>query len=120
MRMLKLPKSVLDMVRDGQLSFGHARALLTLDDPLQAAQEIAKKHLSVRQTEELVTRLGHGAKEVRPRDKGMASEVEALAKNLSEKLGMRVQIKFNGKGGAVILHYADLDQMDSLLALLNG
>jgi ParB family chromosome partitioning protein len=119
MRMLKLPKPVLDMVREGRLSFGHARALLTLDDPLQAAQEIAKKHLSVRQTEELVGRAGRGAQAARSRDKGTESEVEALAKTLSDKLGMRVQIKFNGKSGAMILHYADLDQMDSLLALLN-
>ena len=70
MRMLKLPKPVLDMVKDGQLSFGHARALLTLDEPLQAAQEIAKKHLSVRQTEDLVARLGRGAKPVSRREAG--------------------------------------------------
>ncbi len=119
MRMLRLPKPVLDMVKDGRLSFGHARALLTLDDPVQAAQEVAKKQLSVRQTEELVARAGR-ASQPRSRAAGVDGEVDALAKSLSEKLGVKVQIKFNGKSGAVILHYADLDQMDSLLALLNG
>jgi len=124
MRLLQLPPSVQALLREGQISTGHAKALLTHPDPEKAARDVVKRGLSVRQTESLVKNLGRSiapqATARMPREhQGDQSEIAALAENLSERLGLRVEIKFNGKGGALILNYADLDQLDSLLALLN-
>ncbi len=119
-RLLKLPEPVRAMLRQGALTAGHARALLTHPDPLKAARDVVKRDLSVRQTEALAaqaTRPGKPASASAPRGD---ADIEALAHNLSERLGLKVQIKFNGKSGAVTLNYANLDQLDSLLALLNG
>jgi ParB family chromosome partitioning protein len=108
------------MLRQGQLSAGHARALLTHPDPVKAAKEVVKRDLSVRQTESLTAQATRPAKSASGTAPRADADVEALANSLSERLGLKVQIKFNGKGGAVILNYADLDQLDSLLARLNG
>jgi ParB family transcriptional regulator, chromosome partitioning protein len=120
-RLLKLPEPVRAMLRQGELSAGHARALLTHPDPVKAAREIVKRDLSVRQTEALAAQATRppkpGSTNASPRGN---ADIEALANSLTERLGLKVQIKFNGKGGAVILSYANLDQLDSLLALLNG
>jgi len=120
-RLLKLPEPVRAMLRQGQISAGHARALLTHADPVKVAKEIIRRDLSVRQTEALVNQAARVAK---PAGVGAAhrgdADIEALANGLSERLGLKVQIKFNGKSGAVVLNYSDLDQLDTLLALLNG
>jgi ParB family chromosome partitioning protein len=119
-RLLKLPEPVRAMLRQGKLSAGHARALLTHPDPLKAAKEVVKRDLSVRQTEALAAQATRPAKTTPGTAPRTDSDVEALANSLSERLGLKVQIKFNGKGGAVTLNYTDLDQLDSLLALRNG
>jgi ParB family chromosome partitioning protein len=119
-RLLKLPEPVRAMLRQGQISAGHARALLTHPDPLKAAKDVVKRDLSVRQTEALAAQATRPAKITPGAAPRADSDVEALANSLSERLGLKVQIKFNGKGGAVTLNYTDLDQLDSLLTLLNG
>ena len=119
-RLLKLPEPVRAMLRQGKISAGHARALLTHPDPLKAAKDVVKRDLSVRQTEALASQTTRPAKIADGTAPRADSDVEALANSLSERLGLKVQIKFNGKGGAVTLNYTDLDQLDSLLALLNG
>ena len=119
-RLLKLPEPVRAMLRQGQLSAGHARALLTHPDPLKAAREVVKRDLSVRQTEALAAQATRPVEPASARAPRADADIEALANSLSERLGLKVQIKFNGKNGAVTLNYANLDQLDSLLALLNG
>lgn len=119
-RLLKLPEPVRAMLRQGKISAGHARALLTHPDPLKAAKDVVKRDLSVRQTEALASQTTRPAKIADGTAPRADSDVEALANSLSERLGLKVQIKFNGKGGAITLNYTDLDQLDSLLALLNG
>ena len=93
-------------------------------DPVKAANDVVKRGLSVRQTEALVKNLGQSIapKETTraPRPTGDNAEIAALADSLSEKLGLKVEVKFNGQGGALILHYSDLDQLDTVLALLNN
>jgi ParB family transcriptional regulator, chromosome partitioning protein len=124
LRVLKLPVPVLGMVRDGSLSMGHAKALLNHADPIKGAKVILDKDLSVRQAEEMITNLGRTFKGALlhkpPPERRLDSEVEALANGLSERLGLKVKITFNGKSGAVSLSYGSLDQLDALLALLNG
>jgi ParB family chromosome partitioning protein len=124
MRILKLPEKVLAMVREGELSAGHARALLNHANPMQGAKAIVEKHMSVRQAEEMVNNLGRTFKENMlnkpPPARKQFDDTDALAEQMSEKLGLKVKITFNGRSGAVTLNYASLDQLDGILALLNG
>ncbi len=124
MRLLQLPPQVQWLLRDGEISAGHAKALLSHPDPVKAANDVVKRGLSVRQTEALVKNLGQSLSTKTttriPREHQTDhSEVAALADSLTERLGLRVEIRFNGRSGSLILNYADLDQLDSLLALLN-
>ncbi|MDE1883318.1 MAG: ParB/RepB/Spo0J family partition protein [Rhodospirillales bacterium] len=125
MRLLSLPTAVQLLLREGAISLGHAKALMSHPEPAKAAQEVVRRGLSVRQTEALAKTTGRSISPALtariPREhQGEHSEIAALAETLSERLGLRVDIKFNGTGGALVLNYASLDQLDSLLALLNG
>lgn len=125
MRLLQLPSSVLTLLKNGQITTGHAKVLLAHPDPAKAANDVVKRGLSVRQTEALLKSLAQPSihkPAARPsRDRQEEDpETAALADSLSEKLGLKVEISFNGKGGALTLNYNDLDQLDSVLALLNG
>jgi ParB family chromosome partitioning protein len=124
LRILKLPDKVLGMVQNGALSVGHARALLAHAEPERGAKVVLAKNLSVRETEDMIENLGRTFKgsllNKPPPERTHSSDTDALAEQMSERLGLRVKITFNGKSGAVILNYGSLDQLDSLLALLNG
>jgi ParB family chromosome partitioning protein len=123
LRMLKLPERVLTMVREGELSAGHARVLVMHDHPLAMANKIVKDNLSVRQVEQAVQKQSRNIPEVVARKAPPVrtdSETEALANSLSEKLGLRVKVTFNGKDGTVLLNYRNLDQLDEILRLLGG
>ncbi len=121
-RLLKLPAKVLEMVKDGRLSFGHAKALMSHSNPLVGATEVLKKDLSVRQTEELVNNLGRTFTEKmlsRPPPPRPDPEALHLSESLTEKLGLQVKVTFNGRNGVVTLKYKNLDQLDGILTLLN-
>ena len=122
MRILELPAPALALVREGKLTAGHAKALLGHPEPAKAAREVLKKGLNVRQTEALVQAANRVTKPGASGKAGSGSDADiaALADSLTERLGLRVNIKYNGKGGQLVLNYANLDQLDSLLALLNG
>jgi ParB family chromosome partitioning protein len=120
-RLLQLPDSVRAQVQDGALSAGHARALLAHASPEVAAALVIEKGLNVRQTEQLTTSRpqapspGSGSAARHPRD----PETDALERDLSEKLGLKVQIAFDGRGGSVRINYRSLDQLDGLIAMLS-
>ncbi len=117
MRLLNLPPSVRLDVQNGKLSSGHARALLAHTDPEAAAKSVLARGLSVRQTEALVA---NSAKEAGSRKAATQDpETQALERDLSERLGMKVQVGFDGRGGAVTIRYGNLDQLDSIVALLS-
>ena len=116
-RLLGLPASVRADVQKRLLSAGHARALLGHPDPEAAARLVIARGLSVRQTEALVSRKPAAAKADLP---AKDPETAALEAGLSDKLGMRSQISFDGKGGTVSIRYTDLNQLDALLALLHA
>jgi ParB family chromosome partitioning protein len=116
-RLLQLPPSVRLDVQNGKLSAGHARALLTHPDPEAGAREVIARGLNVRQTEALASAKPAAASPVRVQVKD--PETDALQRDLSERLGLAVQIAFDGRGGAVTIKYRSLDQLDSLIALLN-
>ena len=119
-RLLGLPESVRVAVQSGALSAGHARALLGHPDPEAAAKLVIARGLSVRQTEALASGKTLSAPSgERQATSSKDPETAALERDLSERLGLKVQISFDGKGGSVAVHYRSLDQLDSLLALLN-
>jgi ParB family chromosome partitioning protein len=122
LRLLTLPHSVQVEVRKGTLSAGHARALLALPDPAKAALAVIARGLNVRQTEALAARRNGAdagsageARQARPKD----PETEALERDLSERLGLRVDIAFDGRGGTLRIRYRSLDQLDGVVALLS-
>jgi len=105
------------MLEDGQIEMGHARAILGLEAArqMQAAREVAKKGLSVRETEQLVRRLNKPESE-KIKKAGLDPDTRKLQEDLSEKLGAKVvfQLGANGKG-KMLIHYNSLDELDGIL-----
>ena len=121
LRLLDLPDSVREMVVDGRLSMGHARALITAIDPEGLAQEVADRGLSVRDTE----RMAKFGKPGRERQKslgykGASADIEALERQLGDMLGLKVKITHRPDGGCVALNYSTLDQLDMICQRLSG
>jgi ParB family transcriptional regulator, chromosome partitioning protein len=120
LRLLKLARPVQEMVMEGALDMGHARALLALDPArqIEAAHRIAARGLSVRDTEALVQALVRGkppAAGARKRDR----DLERLEEELSASLGTTVQIRAAKKGsGRLLVHYSSLEHLDELLKKL--
>ncbi len=126
LRLLGLPEPVKDLVAEGKLSAGHARALLGGKDPVAMAQEVLARELNVRQTEDLVRksrtdaaaprssrRRGGGGREKDP-------DTVALERDLSALLGLKVSIGLRGEAGSLTVHYRSLDQLDELLRRLRA
>ena len=121
LRLLDLPDGVREMVVDGRLSMGHARALITAIDPEGLAQEVASRGLSVRDTE----RMAKFGKPGRERQKslgykGASADIEALERQLGDMLGLKVKITHRPDGGCVALNYSTLDQLDMICQRLSG
>ncbi|MDE3202010.1 MAG: ParB/RepB/Spo0J family partition protein [Acidobacteriota bacterium] len=124
-RLLKLPKSTQDRVESGQLSFGHAKVLLALENPEEiekAAQRIAGLTLSVRQAETLVQGiLNPESKKKEPKpERPVDPNVKEVAEQLQRALGLRVRIEDNKGRGKVIIEYARLEDFDTLLDKLGA
>ena len=116
LRLLGLPEPVRRRLEEGALSAGHARALLGAADPAALAAEIIRRGLNVRMTERLVQ--GRVARPKTTARQARDADTAALERELSNTLGLRVTIAGKPRGGALTLHYASLDQLDRLLALL--
>ncbi|MEQ6249545.1 ParB/RepB/Spo0J family partition protein [Sulfitobacter sp. HNIBRBA3233] len=125
LRLLNLPDAVLDMLRKGELSAGHARALIPSQDPLRLAQQIIRGGLSVRATEALVKKELSGDA---PQPAAQKPKVEkdadtkALEDDLSANLRMKVTLnhKPGQESGQMVLNYTSLDQLDELCRILGG
>jgi len=119
LRLLELSREVQDLVRQGALEMGHARALLALKGPAQtaAARHVVDRGLTVRDTEKLVRNKLKEAGETRaPQGKKTNPDVSRLERSLSEKLGAKVVVEGKGKGGRLVIHYSSLDELDGILA----
>jgi ParB family chromosome partitioning protein len=116
LRLLNLPASVRRELQSGALTAGHARALLAHPDPEAASRIVIDRGLNVRQTEALAQ--AKPAASAPARAAVADPEIEALQRDLSARLGLAVNIAFDGKGGAVTIRYRSLDQLDGILALL--
>ncbi|MEQ5869185.1 ParB/RepB/Spo0J family partition protein [Sagittula sp. NFXS13] len=126
MRLLNLPETVQDMVSQGTLSAGHARALITAPNPEELARTIAEKGLSVRETEKLVKSGPNPEKPKKPSveggvNVGKDADTKALEGDLSAALGMKVFIdhKAGSEKGRVSISYESLEDLDTLCALLS-
>ncbi|TDE37005.1 ParB/RepB/Spo0J family partition protein [Antarcticimicrobium sediminis] len=127
LRLLSLPEDVQSLVKNGELSAGHARALITLDNPSELAKTVVRDGLSVRATEALVKKQqqGDAAPSISKPRPGKASEKDAdtraLEGDLSAMLGMNVAINHEpgGEAGVVTIRYTTLDQLDDLCGRLS-
>jgi len=119
MRLLNLPETVQLMLRKGELTAGHARALITSADPTKLAVQAVQRGLSVRQVEELVKK-----PQASQKPKGGGSEKDAdtraIESDISANLGMGVRIDFKGvDGGTVTISFRTLDELDLLCDVLS-
>jgi ParB family transcriptional regulator, chromosome partitioning protein len=127
LRLLNLPDPVLEMVRAGDLSAGHARALVPARDPVKLAQQIIKGGMSVRAAEALVKKeaAGEGNGSKRTSRSGTSekdADTRALEADLTANLRMKVVLnhKPGQEQGQMVLHYDSLDQLDDLCRKLSG
>jgi ParB family transcriptional regulator, chromosome partitioning protein len=122
LRLLQLPEEVLEMLRDGRLSAGHARALITTDDPVALARLVVANGLSVRETESLAKQ-PQSKKETKPRVSAEKdADSKALEGDLSANLGMKVRIdhKPGQEAGQLAIQYDTLEQLDELCRILTS
>ncbi len=116
LRLLDLPPAIVQMLRSGQLSAGHARAIATAPNPVALAREIIDKGLSVRAAEVLGRRaLAEGAATTaKPRGAQKDADTRALEADLARATGLAVEISHRGGAGAVTVRYQSLEQLDDL------
>jgi ParB family chromosome partitioning protein len=116
LRLLKLPERVRQALGAGQISEGHARAILalpTIQAQLAALDTVLKRDLSVRQTEELARRMT-GKRAPKSSPPRLPPDLRALEKKFEESLGTRVTIKRGKRGGLVILYYYSDEELDAI------
>jgi len=121
LRLLRLPREIQQDVVGGQLSMGHARALLALDSAArirEARDQVVKKQFSVRQTEALVKKLKGGPDKAAPRKTRLDPELADLAARLQRSIGTKVTIlpqSRGGKGGKIEISYYSNEELERLL-----
>ena len=124
LRLLDLPEVVRQSLMKGDISMGHARAVASARNPEALTKEIIANGLSVRQAERLASKdrpgSGRGIGRAGGRDESADPDRLALERQLSEMLGVRVQVAHKGQGGSVTLHYSNLDQLDMICQRLSG
>ena len=121
LRILTLPEPVLDLVREGSLSAGHARALVPVSNPLELARQVVRKGLSVRQTEALTKRPERAKKPSQPKAASKDADTLAIEGDLSAQLRATVTLhpQAAGEGGEIRIKYTSLDQLDQLLQVFS-
>ncbi|KKC31632.1 ParB/RepB/Spo0J family partition protein [Devosia psychrophila] len=121
LRLLKLPEDVRSMVASGTLTAGHARTLITAEDPTTLARQIVSGGLSVREAEALSQQ-----REVAGTNKPSVARVDrdadtvALERRLSDALGLSVSLAHSERGGKLEIRYKTLEQLDGLCVKLTG
>lgn len=125
MRLLSLPDEIKKFVEAGELTIGHARALLNAQNPVSLAQDVIKKGLSVRQTEKMATGVGgvqqRPKKPIQPKMENQKdNDLLALEKEMSLLLKTPVSINWTGHDGTVVISYDNLEKLDVILQRLTS
>ena len=125
LRLLDLPASVREMLVQGDLTMGHARAIASSDEPERLAKQIVDGGLSVRQAERLAKNIRPGAgrdigRGVERQARQVDADLAALERQLGDMLGLKVRVSHAGAGGTVSLAYSSLDQLDMICQRLSG
>jgi ParB family chromosome partitioning protein len=123
LRLLRLPDGIKQAIVAGQLSMGHARALLAIADEgdlRKAAARVIAENLSVRAAEALVQRLKSKRLPKQKRDGHGGSQVRHLVEKLQRKLGAKVELKDKGGSGTLEIRYGSLQELDRVLAAILG
>jgi len=127
LRLLRLPIEVQGKVESGDLSFGHARALLSLENPetiLKAAQKVSALSMSVRQTESYIQGLLNPEKKTKGEDRAKEQPIDPNVREAQERLqrslGLKVRIEDKNGRGRVIIEYSRLEDFDALLEALGN
>jgi ParB family transcriptional regulator, chromosome partitioning protein len=123
LRLLRLPESIKNAIVDGQLSMGHARALLAIADEgdlRKAADKVIAENLSVRAAEALVQRLKSRRLPREKREGHGSAQVRHLVEKLQRKLGAKVELKDKGGSGTLEIRYGSLQELDRVLAAILG
>ena len=119
LRMLNLPQKVLDMLAQGQLSSGHARALVPMDDPEPLARRIVKEGLSVREAEKYAAEMqegNHKGAKIRVGGVSKTADEKALERRLSETIGLKVLLSHKKSGqGKLVVNYKTLDELNDFV-----
>ncbi len=121
LRLLNLPEEITDMVREGQLTAGHARVLAGItsrEDQLRLGRQAAEEGLNVRQMEALAAKLRSPEKKRRPTERTLEPELRELQERLLEKTGMRATLTGTPKKGKIVLQYGSLDELNRLSEML--
>ena len=118
LRLLELDDEIKEMVINGELSMGHARALIGVPDALDKAKDIINKKLSVRQVEKITSKYKNN--KVNKKNTSKDPNIVDLEKELSDKIGLKTSIQFNesGSSGSLTLYYSDLNQLDEIMKRL--
>ncbi len=116
LRLLDLDKKIQEMIINGDLSMGHARALIGVPNAYEKAKEIIQKNLSVREVEKITQKFKKTKKPLNTKDPNIVD----LEKELSDKIGLKTSIQFNesGSSGSLTLYYSDLNQLDDIMRRL--
>ena len=123
LRLLNLAAPVQEMLHEGRLDMGHARALLAVDSAtqVQLGHQIVIKGLSVREAEQLVARAQRGQPPSGRSAPARSRDLERLEEELSDALAATVQLQVDSRGkGRVVIQVAGLDQLDGIVARLKG
>ena len=119
LRLLSLPEFIKNMIDDGRLSAGHGRALLSATNLKKLSKTVVQQGLNVRQTEELVKKENAGRGKSVLRSTTKDADTLALERDISDTLGLKVDIKFNDGRGTLTIHYKGLNQLDDILSRIS-
>ena len=121
LRLLSLPESVKQFIKDGKLTAGHARALVGLDNAETIAKQIIEKGLSVRQVEDIVAKLKNTDKTEPKKAPAKDEDLAEIEQDLIKKLGLRIKITPSRQGGGkVVMQYASVAELDMILNILES
>jgi ParB family chromosome partitioning protein len=121
LRLLRLPEDVRDMVASGTLTAGHARTLITAEDPATLARQIVSGGLSVREAEALSQQRDvAGKKRASEPHVDRDADTIALERRLSDALGLSVSLAHSERGGKLEIRYKTLEQLDGICLKLTG